>query len=110
MWVCNPTNSNQLWSYDESTGLLQSNRGNCLTTTDAGTAGTSVTQSWCESTNVNQQWLFSTEFNEPTSQYVYNSDAAGGCYSVWLQDSHYYRLHPLRFPLPGGLQHAGLKL
>jgi hypothetical protein len=40
--------------------------------------------------------------------HVYNSDAAGGCYSVWLHDSHYYRLHPLRFPLPGGVQHAGL--
>jgi hypothetical protein len=37
---------------------------------------------------------------------AWDSAAAGKCFSVWLHDSHYYRLHPLRFPLAAGVQAA----
>jgi hypothetical protein len=50
VWIydCNPTNANQQWFYDESTRMLTTNRGACLSAPDTTTTGTVVTQSACD--------------------------------------------------------------
>ena len=56
MYTCDPSNLNQQWQYDSSTGQIKNRHGICLDASQRSTIGGKVLMYTCDPSNPNQQW------------------------------------------------------